>query len=310
MKLDFVSNWRQMEAALLAAGISAAASALSTGGQIYAAGKMNRKTRQWNEKMYGRQRADALADWNMQNEYNSPKEQMARLKAAGLNPNLVYGNGVDTTSGPVRSSDAPSWHPQAPDLSGFARGASDAVSTYYDAKIKQQTVENLKSSNAVMEADKALKEAQAIATTASANMSQFDLGQKQTLASTVVEAARANLNNILASTANTQQNTEATKQKMGLDLQANERAAIKQGMDLKEAAQRILNMRLEAAKNPLQQEQIRAQIRSLDQDTRIKKLTENLKSMGIESTDNFFLRMLAQILGGMPGAKGLMEKLK
>lgn len=30
-----------------------------------------------------------------QNLYNSPVEQMKRLNAAGLNPNLVYGNGVD-----------------------------------------------------------------------------------------------------------------------------------------------------------------------------------------------------------------------
>ena len=31
--------------------------------------------------------------WNLNNQYNSPVEQMARLKAAGLNPNLVYGSG-------------------------------------------------------------------------------------------------------------------------------------------------------------------------------------------------------------------------
>ena len=34
-----------------------------------------------------------LAMWNRQNEYNSPKNQMSRLSAAGLNPNLVYGSG-------------------------------------------------------------------------------------------------------------------------------------------------------------------------------------------------------------------------
>lgn len=31
--------------------------------------------------------------WNMQNTYNNPVSQMARLKAAGLNPNLVYSSG-------------------------------------------------------------------------------------------------------------------------------------------------------------------------------------------------------------------------
>lgn len=31
--------------------------------------------------------------WNRQNEYNSPVQQMQRLKDAGLNPNLMYGQG-------------------------------------------------------------------------------------------------------------------------------------------------------------------------------------------------------------------------
>ena len=39
-----------MAAPLLAAGIAAGASLLGTGAQVYAAGKMNKKTRQWNEK--------------------------------------------------------------------------------------------------------------------------------------------------------------------------------------------------------------------------------------------------------------------
>ena len=32
--------------------------------------------------------------WKMQNAYNSPKQQMSRLKEAGLNPNLMYGKGT------------------------------------------------------------------------------------------------------------------------------------------------------------------------------------------------------------------------
>lgn len=35
---------------------------------------------------------------DLQNEYNLPKNQMQRLRDAGLNPNLVYGNGATTLS--------------------------------------------------------------------------------------------------------------------------------------------------------------------------------------------------------------------
>lgn len=37
-----------------------------------------------------------LEMWNKGNTYNSPMEQMRRLKAAGLNPNMVYGSGNAT----------------------------------------------------------------------------------------------------------------------------------------------------------------------------------------------------------------------
>lgn len=44
-----------------------------------------------------------LSSWMMQNEYNSPSEQMQRLKDAGLNPNLIYGS-VNNSAGAVSSA--------------------------------------------------------------------------------------------------------------------------------------------------------------------------------------------------------------
>jgi len=53
-------------------------------------------------EMYNTQRQDALADWNRQNEYNSPTAQMKRYKDAGLSPHLIYGQ--TNTAPAVRSS--------------------------------------------------------------------------------------------------------------------------------------------------------------------------------------------------------------
>lgn len=47
--------------------------------------------------------AMAMKSWQLANDYNHPIQQMQRLKAAGLNPNLVYGSGSvagNTTSAP------------------------------------------------------------------------------------------------------------------------------------------------------------------------------------------------------------------
>jgi hypothetical protein len=65
------------------------ASILNTGSQVYT----NAKNRQW-----------ALQDWNRQNAFNAPKQQMQRYKEAGLNPNLIYTQ--SNTAAPVRSTDA------------------------------------------------------------------------------------------------------------------------------------------------------------------------------------------------------------
>jgi hypothetical protein len=41
--------------------------------------------------------------WQMQNDYNDPAQQMARLKKAGLNPNLIYGQSVAGATGQAGS---------------------------------------------------------------------------------------------------------------------------------------------------------------------------------------------------------------
>lgn len=54
--------------------------------------ELQRQQQLWNEKM-----------WQMNNEYNTPANQIARLKEAGLNPNLMYGQGtVGNSSSPAQ----------------------------------------------------------------------------------------------------------------------------------------------------------------------------------------------------------------
>lgn len=105
-------------------------------------GAQNAKNRKWSEKMYNRQRSDAISDWNMQNAYNAPSAQMERLKAAKLNPNLIYGTGVQASglSGSVRSSSPPSYKGEAPQIN-----TGGAVAAFIDTKMKQQQIDVMKS---------------------------------------------------------------------------------------------------------------------------------------------------------------------
>jgi len=65
-------------------------------------GRQNRKNREFQERENNINRQFAVDMWNKQNEYNLPTNQMQRLRDAGINPHLAYGNGQ-----PMNTSNAP-----------------------------------------------------------------------------------------------------------------------------------------------------------------------------------------------------------
>lgn len=53
-------------------------------------------TNEYNRRQQERQNRWNLHLWDLQNQYNSPVEQMKRLEAAGLNPDMMYGGNAQT----------------------------------------------------------------------------------------------------------------------------------------------------------------------------------------------------------------------
>lgn len=285
-----------MPAELLAAGIQSGTSILNNAMNLFAQSQMNRKERQWNEKMYGMQRADALSDFNRQNEYNSPTAQMDRLKMAGLNPNLVYGNGATTTSAPIRSTDVHPWNPK-PMHFDLDSAAQNGLSAYYDTQVKQAQIDNLKTQNTVMVQDAALKAAQTLGTMANAentgvrtDISRYDLEVKPQLAQYSVEAAKLAVD----------------KLGIGNDvtLQANDRANAMMAPTLQLAAARILQTRAQTANTVQARRNLTAQADNIEHDTQLKQLDIELKKMGIQPGDALWQRMLGRIVNstGGPGS--------
>lgn len=81
-----------------------------------------------------------LEMWNRNNEYNSPQAQMQRLKNAGLNPNLVYGNGAVGNA----SSTPPQF--EAPTMQAYTNfgdlGASAGVDAYMRSRMVDADIRN------------------------------------------------------------------------------------------------------------------------------------------------------------------------
>lgn len=79
--------------------------------QIKAQQEENEKNRQWNLSLAKQQNMWNIDQWNRENAYNDPAAQMARLRNAGLNPDLMYQNGTSgltAASSPDMTAGAPS----------------------------------------------------------------------------------------------------------------------------------------------------------------------------------------------------------
>lgn len=82
-----------------AALVTGGANLLTSGLNMYSTYKTNQQQYQYNKDLAEQAFRNNVAMWNMQNAYNTPSAQMARMAAAGLNPNLIYGNGSDVSAG-------------------------------------------------------------------------------------------------------------------------------------------------------------------------------------------------------------------
>ena len=82
-------------------------------------------------------------NWQLQNEYNSPAAQMARLQEAGLNPNLVYNGGSATTAAGSMAPAASPGTPNIPDYGKYAHGFAASMSGLLDQALKAANIEKV-----------------------------------------------------------------------------------------------------------------------------------------------------------------------
>jgi hypothetical protein len=72
-------------------GQGAITSAIGAIGNFFTGGASARKQYQYQSKLMDKQNQQQIDFWKMNNEYNTPFNQRARLEQAGLNPDLMYG---------------------------------------------------------------------------------------------------------------------------------------------------------------------------------------------------------------------------
>lgn len=133
--------------AIIAAGASIAgtiASNVNSRKAIEAQKSENNDTRNYNLGLAHLQNRWNLEQWNRENAYNNPAAQMARMKAAGLNPDLAYGQQNLSAASPEMTAGESA---TPADMSGIAsrQTIGDAMAQFNQARLAEAQVKLVES---------------------------------------------------------------------------------------------------------------------------------------------------------------------
>lgn len=267
----------------IAAAISGGAQLAGAGLNALATGRQNKRSRQFSREMYQRQYDDTVAFWNMQNEYNSPQQQMKRLQDAGLNPALMYGKAASPgVAGPMKTPDVQAPQFRTPDLSGVQNSGLAFMNALYDFDIKQAQLDNLKTDNTIKVQDAALRAAQVMATKTGTEREVFDLTLAKDLRSNSMDVAKEELRKL--------------RNEADFSFDENQRKAAMNASNLKEAATRIIKMEMDTAVSKQQRQNMKQILKNLRTDNKLKELDYELWKEGISRNDPLWMRVLAMYL--------------
>lgn len=247
--------------------------------------EQNRDDRNFQREQYNRERQDALSDYHMANEYNHPLQQMERLRQAGLNPNLVYGKGAETTAASIRGASAGGGSQPAPQHSwdpGLQGIAQNAINSFQDVALKQAQTDNIHQQTAVAEAEEIFKQANTAKLFQDTARSKFDLDQAHRLKDLVIEEAGLRNRKLEADTIFT--------------MDSNQRQELVTSLNLQKTLQDITFDKLRMAKTDDERRILQQNLKNLQLEQHVKRAEAIAAKSGVFRGDPVFFRMLTQIL--------------
>lgn len=129
--------------ALLAAGATALPALANSVSNFFQSRRNTDRTNAANMRLAQFQYSKDLEMWNRTNEYNSPENQMLRLKAAGLNPNLVYGN-QGGVAGNAPQGSMPKFNAPTAQYNYSPLEVPSMIGMFQDIQMRQAQIDNLR----------------------------------------------------------------------------------------------------------------------------------------------------------------------
>ena len=127
---------------------------IGTIGSIFTGGASARKQYQYQSKLMDKQNQQQIDFWNMNNKYNTPLAQRARLEQAGYNPDLMVGGSGNMFQSQMPSAASPGSAPNV-DYGSF----SDNLRFAMQAQVMDAQVSKIEQENKLL-AEQALNQAQ------------------------------------------------------------------------------------------------------------------------------------------------------
>jgi len=290
----------------------AGASALAGGGiDAISTGRQNRKSREFSREMYERQKQDNLSFWNLQNEYNSPQSQMNRFQEAGLNPNLIYGQGNSGNSGSVQTPDVQSPQFRTPEYGrAVSAGGLSVINAIYDLDIKAAQADNLRAQNTVIEQDALLRAAQIAQTRISTSRGEFDLNFETQFRDISADAKREDLRQTKAF-------TDIALRKDVRDAALNSTSIAEAFSRMQTAMDQRAGMALSRSQTIEETRRIKAEVARINQNIQLMKQDGTLKSLdielrkqGINPQDPMWARIIGRLLARATDFMGVGDNAK
>lgn len=301
-------------ASLIVAGISAGAGAYTDWRNRKRQEKQNTADRQFQTDMYEKTKADSRTDWDKMNQYNSPQQQMQRLREAGLNPHMVYGKGADNTAVMIKSGTPGSGSLPAPQgkdsLTPAMIAGTNALTQYQQVKQSQAQTDNLVETNKNIQAQTVLAQKEAAKKdlemanlAANTARSQFDLSLAKELKDNTMQSAILQ-NKMLEANINITNNRDLREKNLNT-------------AQIQEITQRTLLIKKDIAikqfqieTQPLQKQKLEKEIAQLDvaianskKDGIFKDWENSLAKKGLTKNDPYALRILENTLTSItPGS--------
>lgn len=105
-------------------------------------------SRRWKERMMDKERQWQLEDWKRTTDYNSPASVMARMRAAGLNPDLLVGGNNSDAAMPspgAAPGDAPAHAADMSAMTAAVQAQLNAKMVESEIKLNEASARNLES---------------------------------------------------------------------------------------------------------------------------------------------------------------------